>query len=95
MMQNTLDVNSLTFHSVENAMAAKHLAANALSIIGSRLSSEGHIGKHSKDFVHSTRVFVSDFVTELLGAVSIDPGQIASRRCTELDFSHAARGAWR
>lgn len=93
-MENSLYEHRFVTHTIEDAMAAVHLAANSLAIRPS-FSAKGDICKKRECLVQTTRIGIGSLVSEMFGAVIVDPRQIAPRSGTELDFSHVERGARR
>jgi hypothetical protein len=94
-MEDSLDEHRLTLNPIEYTMAAMNLAAHGISIFAMGLAGPWVAFEEVEGFLQPARVVAGDNFAELVGAEFIDPGKIASRRRTELDFSHAGRGAQR
>lgn len=92
-MKDTFDEYRLGGDAIENSMLAMNLAAHVFAEFGPRLTGFGMAAQQLQGFGQPARVFLGNFVTELIGTIFIDVGQIAPCQTADLDFKHAARGA--
>ena len=95
VVKDALNEHRITFESIKNSVTALHLTAGILAVLSPGLTGLGMPFQQFESRVQSSHVFIGDFFAELRGAELVDPRKIATGRRTELDFSHAVRGARR
>lgn len=94
-MENALDEHRFAVDSIDNPMAAMHFAPHASAVFAMRLPRPWVPLEQVENRLQAPDIFVSNIPAKFRSAEIVDSRKIAPCRRTELDFSHAARGAQR
>ncbi len=91
MMQNSGDQDSIFIDAVKNPMTPMNHTANTDTEIGSLFSAQGEGFKSGENPIDAALIGIGCVVAEPFRTVSIDFGQVGTRRFAQPDFRHAVR----
>jgi hypothetical protein len=94
-MEDALDEHRFAVDSIDNPVTAMHLTPHTSAVFAMRLPGPWVPLEQVENRLQAPEVFIGDIAAKFLSAEIVNLRKIAPCRRTELDFSHAARGAQR
>ena len=94
-MEDALDEHRFAVDSIDNPVAAMHLAPHASAVFTMRLPGPWVPFEQIENRLQAPDIFIGDIPAKFRSAKIVDLRKIAPCRSTKLYFSHAARGAQR